>query len=143
MVYACATLNPRRSGRAALVVQAAHTPAWGNPLALVGFLLSLVFPVGVVLLQLGGGIYQVVDAFTPPAYRVGQALLIAGMPATLLAIVMGHIALRWAKRRSYQRPLRGIAITGLVLGYGALVAYIGWFALGFWVATHLHLNFPY
>lgn len=125
------------------MVKSANTSAQWNPLALVSFLLSLVFPVGVILLQLGGGIYQTVDAFTPPAYRVGVALLIAGIPATLLAIVTGHLALRWAKRRSYQQPLRGTAIMGLALGYGALVAYLGWFALAYWVVTHLRLHFVF
>ena len=134
--------NTEREG-ARFMLNPTSGPARWNILALVSALLALLFPAGLVLLLLGGGIYQTVDAFTPRVYLLGVVLLVAGMPATLPAIVTGHLALRWAKRRAYERALRGSAILGLALGYGALVLYLGWFVLGWWAMTHLRLRFTY
>jgi hypothetical protein len=118
------------------VGHSANTPRQWNPLALASFLASLVVPVGFILVQGAGGIFQAVYSDTPSAYRVGVALLIAGVPATLLAIFTGHGALDGAKRRAYRWPLRGIAIVGLVLGYGAVVGYLGGIVLYFWLVAH-------
>jgi hypothetical protein len=107
-----------------------------NPLALMSFMLSCVFPVGVVVVQVAGGVFQAVNASTPLAYHVGVALLIAGIPAVLLALFIGHGALDRAKHRAYRWPLRGLAIISLVLGYGALVAYFGGIMLFYWSVTH-------
>lgn len=123
--YTCAILTALCNERAALVATSANTPTLWNPLALVSFLLSLVFPVGVSLVQLAGGIFQPVNASTPSAYHIGVALLIVGILTVPLAIFTGHAALDWVRHCAYRWPLRGVAIVSLVLGYGALVAYFG------------------
>jgi hypothetical protein len=99
-----------------LVAKAANTATLWNPLALVSFLLSLVFPVGVLVVELAGGIFQPVNASTPSSYHIGVALLIAGVLTVPLAIFTGHGALDWAKHRAYRWPLRGIAILTLRRG---------------------------
>jgi hypothetical protein len=76
---------------------------WRNhrALALVSFLLSLVYPLGVTLFVLGGGSLvglTTVGAATPPAYWVGSKLEIVGVPALIAAIISGHMALGRAKR---------------------------------------------
>lgn len=114
----------------------ANTPTLWNPLALVSFLLSLVFPVGVSLVQLAGGIFQPVNASTPSAYHIGVALLIVGILTVPLAIFTGYAALDWVRHCAYRWPLRGVAIVSLVLGYGALVAYFGGIVLFYWGVTH-------
>jgi hypothetical protein len=116
------------------------TPARWNALSLVSVLLSLVAPVGLIIFQLGGGLYEPVNASTPPAYHVGLVVQLVGIPATLLAIGTGHSALDTAKRRSYRQPLRGIAILSLVLGYGALVAYFSELGVVYWALTHLRFH---
>ncbi len=126
----------RRSERAAPVATSANTPPLWNALALVSFLLSLVFPIGVLVVQRAGGVFQPVNASTPPAYHVGVALLSAGVLAVPLALVTGHSALDWAKHRTYRWPLRGIALVSLVLGYGAVVGYVGGAVLWYWGVTH-------
>lgn len=101
-------------------------PARRNRLALVSVCLSLVFPIGAICELLGSGvIVQTLVASTPLWSQVGAALVLMGLPATALAIVAGHVALRRADRRPFQQPLRGIARIGLLLGYGSVVAYLG------------------
>lgn len=112
-----------------------------NPLAVVSFLLSLVFPIGVLVVQLAGGVFQPVNASTPPAYYVGVALMDAGILAVPLAIFTGHGALDWAKHRAYRWPLRGIASISLVLGYGTVVGFVGTVVWGYWVMTHTRWHF--
>jgi hypothetical protein len=118
------------------VARSAPTPTPWNRLALVSFLLSLVFPVGVIVLQLAGGVFQPVNASTPPAYHVGMALLIASALTAPLALVTGHSALDGAKRRAYRQPLRAVAIVSLALGYGSIVAFLGGIVLAYWIVTH-------
>lgn len=116
----------------------ANTPTLWNPLALLSFLLSRLFPVGVIVVQLAGGIFQPVNASTPSAYHVGVVLLTAGILTVPLAIFTGHGALDWAKHRAYRWPLRRIAIVSLLLGYGALVACFVGVVLFYWGVTHQH-----
>ncbi|MGZ3667643.1 MAG: hypothetical protein ACXVDA_24525 [Ktedonobacterales bacterium] len=97
-------------------------PARRNLLAFVSVLLSLVFPLGVVVELLAGGFS-----------RIGAALVLAGLPATALAIVAGHVALRRSDREPFQQPLRGVARIGLLLGYGT---YLGLAGLVIWVIVH-------
>jgi len=118
------------------VATSANTPTRWNPLALLSFLLSLVFPTGVLVIELAGGVFQPVNASTPPAYHVGVAMLMAGVLTVPVAIITGHSALDWAKRRAYRWPLQRIAIVSLVLGYGAVVGYIGGVVLWYWGVTH-------
>jgi hypothetical protein len=118
------------------VATPANTTASWNPLALVSFLLALVFPAGVILAQLAGGVFQPVNASTPPAYHAGVALLMAGVLAVPLALFAGHGALDRASRRAYRWPLRALALAGLVLGYGALLGYAIGLVLYYWGVTH-------
>ncbi len=111
------------------------TPAW-NRLALVSFLLSLVFPAGVVVLQLAGGVFQPVNDSTPPAFRVGIALLIASALTVPLALALGHSALDRARRHAYRQPLRGVAMIGLALGYGSIAVFLGGLVAAYWILTH-------
>jgi hypothetical protein len=141
-VYACVGLSPWCIGRAARVGNSAAPPRQWNHLALVSFLMSLVVPTGFVLAQLAGGIFQPVYSDTPAAYHVGVTLLIAGVPATLVAIFTGHAALDGARRRAYGWPLRWMAIVGLALGYGAVVGYLSGIALFYWLVTHTRWHIP-
>jgi hypothetical protein len=110
--------------------------AW-NPLALTSFLLSLVFPVGAAVLQLSGGLFQPVNASTPPAYHVGVALLLAATVSVPVAILAGHAALDRARCGAHRQPLRRVAIVALVLGYGSLVTYLGGIVLTYYLlVTH-------
>jgi hypothetical protein len=118
------------------VATSANTSTQWNPLAVLSFLLSLVFPAGVLVVELAGGVFQPVYASTPLAYHVGMALLMAGVLAVPLAIVTGHGALDWAKRRAYRWPLHRITIVSLVLGYGGVVGYVGGVILWYWGVTH-------
>jgi hypothetical protein len=102
----------------------------------VSLLLALVFPVGVILVQLSGGVFQPVNASTPPAYQIGVALLMAGVLAMPLALFTGHGALDRARRRAYRRPLRALALAGLVLGYSALLGYAVGVVLYYWGVIH-------
>lgn len=126
----------RGGGKATLVASSAPTPRLWNRLALVSVLLSLVFPVGVIVLQLAGGVFQPVNASTPSAYYVGNALLLASILTVPLALATGHGALDGATRRAYQQPLRGVAIVGLVLAYGSIVTFLGGIVLAYWILTH-------
>jgi hypothetical protein len=119
-----ANLTTRSSGKTALVATSTDTPSVCNPVALLSLLLSLVSPAGVLVAELAGGVFRQVNPSTPLAYHVGVALLMAGVLTVPLAIVTGHSALDWAKRRAYQWPLHRITIASLVLGYGAVVGYI-------------------
>jgi hypothetical protein len=124
---------------------APHPPARRNLLALASIPLSLVFPLGVICELLGSGvIYQNVVAFTTVWLLVGAALVLAGLPATALALVAGHVALKRADRRPFQQPMRGVARIGLALGYASLVAFLGLAGLVVWVVVHgIHMHLVY
>jgi hypothetical protein len=107
------------------------TPGGRNQLALVSFLLSLIFPVGVAL-----------NAFTILFLRVTTSAAVAGLiqvasgviglagfAGFISAIVTGHIALSRAKRYPPGQAMRGLAITGLVIGYLSLVVLVGYIGL--------------
>lgn len=119
-------------------------PVGRNQLALVSFLLSLVFPIGVILILFGGGIIATVDSATPLSYRLGSVLEVVGVPALIAAIVIGHIALGRAKRYSLQHAWRGLALAGLALGYLSLVGFLGAFGLVIWIVIHgIRLHFVF
>lgn len=120
-------------------------PARRNGLAFVSVLLCLVFPFGVVCELLGGGVIaRNLVTYTGLWSVLGGGLVLVGLPATILAVVVGHVALRRANRRPFQMPLRGVARTGLVLGYSLLLAYIGLAGLVLWVAVHgIHIHDMY
>jgi hypothetical protein len=66
--------------------------------------------------------------------------LFAGFLTVPTAILTGHSALERAKRGAYQHPLGGLALIGLVLGYGAMVAcFIGVIVI-YWLLTHIRMH---
>jgi hypothetical protein len=115
-------------------------PVGRNQLALVGFVLSLVFPIGVILNLFGLGIYHAADEAALLTYRLGLVLEMVGVPALIAAIVMGHIALGRANRYSPQLAWRGLAIAELVLGYLSLMVFL-WVI---WILIHgIKLHFVF
>lgn len=123
-----------------LVASSAPTPTRWNRLALVSFLCSLAFPLGGVIVQLSGGLFHPSYISTPPAYNVGLVLLFAGSLTMPAAILTGHSALDGAKRGVYRHPLRGLALMGLVLGYGAIMAFFVGIVVLFWLLAHLRMH---
>jgi hypothetical protein len=122
---------------------------WRNhrALALVSFLLSLVYPLGVTLFMLGrGSIWgtATVGAATPPAYWVGSVLEIVGVPALIAAIISGHIALGRAKRYPLEHAGWALASAALVFGYLSLLVVLGEVGTALWILTHpieVHFTF--
>lgn len=114
-----------------------HSPlARRNRLALASLVLSLLCPIGAICAALGSGIVLVSLPYTEVWYTVGFLLLLAGIPATVAAIVSGHAALRRADRQPFQRPMRGASRAALVLGYGSSVTYLAVFGFAVWVTAH-------
>lgn len=106
-------------------------PVGRNQLALVSFLLSLIFPVAAVLnvvtilfvmVTTSAAVAGVIQVFSGVVGILGFAGFIA-------AIVTGHIALSRAKRYPPQQARRGMAITGLVIGYLSLLLLVAYVAL--------------
>jgi hypothetical protein len=119
---------------------------WGrNLLALVSFLLSLVFPIGLLLVLLvGRGFIATVGPATPLWYSVGKVLEIVGIPALIAAIVIGHMVLGRANRDSLQPASEVLAMVGLGLGYLSLVLFLGVVGLIIWYLTHpINLHFVF
>ena len=110
-------------------------PEGRNQLALVSFLLSLVFPV-VLLLNLAIVNIVVFPGVLFVLGPLGDVLDVLCMAAVIAALITGHIALRQAKRYPPQQARRGLAITGLVLGYLSLVVFLGVVGLFIWLVTH-------
>jgi hypothetical protein len=70
---------------------------------------------------------------------LSAAISVVALPCLILAIVMGHLALGWAKSHPAAPPWRGLAITGLTLGYiGGALAIIGVIALAIVFAFSVH-----
>jgi hypothetical protein len=116
-------------------------------LAWACLLLAFVLPLGLVLFVLRN-----VVAMQPALQPVPVALdllleggttvvLLLGIPATGLAIGLGHIALLRLGKAPSARRARRVARTGLVLGYLSVVVVLA--AVGFtafWLGTHrMHL----
>jgi Na+/proline symporter len=128
---------PRTSG--------ALTPRPLLPLACL--VLALVLPLGLALFVLR---YMVESRPTlqpvPPVLNLilegGATLVILlGIPASGLAIGLGHVALGRAGKTASEQRARRMARTGLALGYLALVAVLaGAGFIAFWLGTHrIHL----
>jgi hypothetical protein len=122
------------------MASSAPTPTRSNRLALVCFLLSLVFPAGGVIVALSGGLYYSIYVASQSAFNLGLALLFASFLTAPAAILTGHSALDGAKRGAYRLPLRGFAIVGLILGYGAFVAYFVGIIAIIWLLTHFRMH---
>ncbi len=81
----------------------------GNTLSIIAFLASLYAPFGSVLSQF-------TRIFPQSISFIGFFGLLT-LPAIIIAIVLGHIALSQSKRYIPAKAYRGLAITALVLGY--------------------------
>jgi hypothetical protein len=57
------------------------------------------------------------------------------VPIGVVTIICGHLALRQAKRYPPAQARRTVALIGLVLGYGTLVAFLGFIA---YILTTFH-----
>ena len=82
-----------------------------NALSLVSFLVALYLPVEALLIVLA------VQTHAQAVLMLVSALGMLALPATVTAIVAGHLALARAKRYAPGHALRGFAIAGLVIGY--------------------------
>jgi hypothetical protein len=70
-------------------------------------------------LQSGGTIGNLL--FVSTLLQLLSSLLGAvAFPCLVLALVMGHLALGWAKRHPLAPARRGLAVTGLVIGYSSI-----------------------
>jgi hypothetical protein len=84
------------------------------------------------------GLFQV-QAQVPPHIiqeaigLMATVLLVVGLPGMVAAIVIGHVALVEAKRFALRYAWRGLAITGLALGYLS-VAYAIWLVVQFFLS---------
>lgn len=123
-----------------------QSPAHGasverNPLALVSFWLSLVFP-AVLLLNLASVGIVVFPLLLP---RVLSAVVaIVATLALIAALVTGHMALRRANQYPSPHVRRWLATSALVLGYLSLAVVLGVVGLSIWLATHpirMHIVF--
>ncbi|HEU5439399.1 MAG TPA: hypothetical protein VFU88_08925 [Ktedonobacterales bacterium] len=116
-------------------------------LALTCLLLSPVLPLGLVMLAL-----RYVVASQPALHPVPSALnlileggtsvvILLGIPASSLAIGLGHIALGQGGKVPSGRRVRYVARTGLALGYGSLGAVLALACItAFSLGTHrMHL----
>ena len=109
--------------------------AWGpNPLALLSFLLSLVFPIGLLLVLMGGrGFIATGGPPTPLWYSVGRVLELVGIPALIAASGLAPIVLRRAHRDSLHPACAGLALFGVTF---SLVLLLGYVAVVLWYLTH-------
>lgn len=113
-----------------------------NNLGLVSFLLSLVFPVALLLNIIATGLLvtgPLGGAFNHLAglvitYRYWLDLV--GVVALFTAIVTGHLALRRSRQYPSQQARRGLALTGLVVGYLDLALFLLLAAGVIWLLTH-------
>ncbi len=106
-------------------------PRGRNQLALTSMLLALVFPLGVALDIVLATLTQHTPSLAVGTITeaVGTLLAFVSPPAIIGAIVTGHIALGRAKHYSPWHARRGLAWTGLVVGYLSLAVFIGFWAL--------------
>lgn len=82
-----------------------------NTLSLVSFLVALYIPVEALLIVLA------VLTHAQTLLILVSGLGVLALPATVTAVVTGHLALARAKHYAPGHALRGFAIAGLVIGY--------------------------
>jgi hypothetical protein len=123
------------------------TPTPRPALAWSCLVLAFVLPLGLALFVLRN-IVAMQPALHPVPIALNlileggtTAIILLGIPATGLAIGLGHIALECIGKAPSARRVRRIARTGLVLGYLSVIlvlAAVGFTA--FWLGTHrMHL----
>lgn len=121
---------------------AAGGPVARNHLALVSVVTACVFPAALLLNIIARGFLvtgPLGGLFTPLAALVASHaywLDLLGMVALFCAIVTGHVALRRSGRFPPQQARRGMALTGLVVGYLDLGLFLLMEAVAIWVYTH-------
>lgn len=117
------------------VASGAPTPTPRPALAWACLLLAFVLPLGLALFVL-----RTIVALQPALHPIPSALnllleggttalILLGIPATGLAIGLGHTALERVREAPSGRRVRRIARTGLVLGYLSVVVVLA--AVGF------------
>jgi hypothetical protein len=117
-------------------------------LALIGLLLSLLFPIGYILFILRYVIeshYELQPNLVPAVNvllnGVATLALVLGIPAFSFAIMLGHVVLGQVKDASLGQRARRMARVSLLLGYSSLIALLA--TIGFmvlWLSTHqMHL----
>lgn len=98
-----------------------------NTLALIALLISLLLPLGIAINL--GGVAMTQLAHAPQWVMfvflvVGGPIASLGLPGTVIAVILGHVALVIAKR--YPRPSarRWMAIVALILGYAGVLLFV-------------------
>jgi hypothetical protein len=91
-------------------------PSARNWWAIVSFIASLFVPMEALLIVLA------MQPHSPVSLILAGGIGSLALPATVIAIVFGHVALVKAKQYAPGHGLRGFAIAGLALGYLAAVA---------------------
>jgi hypothetical protein len=76
------------------------------------------------------------NGFAVASLACGLGQFVAGPFATIPAIVFGHMARSQIRRTGEQGD--GLAIAGLVLGWGAVILGVVFLALGLAIATGMH-----
>jgi hypothetical protein len=109
-------------------------PSASNFLALVSFLVALYVP-GEALL-----IFLAVQTHSQVLARIIGIWGVLALPAVVIALVTGHIALVQAKRYARGHTLRGFAIAGLVIGYLTLAFAL--FTIGVFIVGSVMLSNP-
>lgn len=114
-------------------------------LAVASLVLSLIFPVGLLLFVLRTT-YPTLESLRIPGiglllHGVTDGILVLGVVAFCFAIVLGHLALAQARSGPSTLGARRIARTGLALGYLSLLTVLGGMGfMTFWLSTHrMHL----
>lgn len=108
-----------------------------RPLALISLLLSVVFPLALLLNVVGAlGVANHVGALAG-AFLLGAALTPLGVPCFILAIATGHLALSRARRDPRAPSERWMALVSLALGYASLAFFIGNIALFLIAGVHI------
>ncbi len=105
-------------------------------------LLSLIFPLGFLLFVLrlvaeSHPTFTSIPALNLILYGVTDVVLVLGIPASGVAIALGHGALGQASNAPQAQRTRRTARTGLMLGYFSLLAVlIGVIFTAVWLGTH-------
>lgn len=89
----------------------AAPPGARNTLALVSCIAALCVPVEALL------IFLAVRSHSQALLMLAGSLGVLALPATVIALITGHVALRQAKRYTLGHAWRRFAIFGLVIGY--------------------------
>ena len=105
-----------------------------NQLALVSLIVSFIAPLAVAFaITVNVASAQPKGVSPSPWQMVAGVVGSAIVPAMIATIILGHLALHRAKRFPRPQARRWMAITALVIGYIAVVAFVGVFVLAFFL----------